>query len=115
MTEQGRVANLPEYLYTYRRHAQSVCATRYELMCEKLREVLGEAYVRRGLPLPADLTIFRSELPARQSLSNQYRHWACHAIREGEPAIARRHALAALRRSPWSLQSWRVFAWSLAA
>lgn len=116
LTEAGRVANLPEYLYTYRRHIDSVCATKNDIMYPRLAEVLKNAYARRGIDREPDLQRDRPELSApRPSVAEMYRNWACHAIHAGNAAIARRHAVSALARTPFSSQSWRVLYWSLTA
>ncbi|HEX7010988.1 MAG TPA: glycosyltransferase [Phycisphaeraceae bacterium] len=115
LAERGRLANLPEYLYTYRRHTASVCAQHYELMCRRLKDVLREAYQRRGRSDLPDLDHIRPELPPRRSDAELFRNWACHAIHHGNKTLARKHALQAVRREPFSLKTWRVMYWSLCA
>lgn len=114
LTEHGRVANLPEHLYTYRRHVESVCATKNDIMYPRLIEVLRDAYARRGIDREPDLKRDRPELNGpRPSVAQMYRDWACHAIHAGNALIARKHALSALARAPLSPRSWRVLYWSL--
>ena len=115
LTEHGKVANLPQYLYIYRRHVQSVCFKRYELMCRRLKEVLREAYDRRGISDRYDEDAIRTDLAPKQSAAEHYRTWACYAIHAGNRTLARRHAASALKRSPWSAKSWKVAYWALAA
>ncbi len=115
LTEHGRVSNLPQYLYTYRRHAESVCFNRYELMCRRLKDVLREAYERRGIADEYDEQIVRPDLAPRQSAAEHYRNWACHAIHAGNRTLACKHAIDALKRSPLSPRSWKVAYWALAA
>ncbi len=115
LTESGQVANLPRYLYTYRRHAQSVCFKRYELMCQKLVDVLREAYERRGIMNRFDASAVRPDLAPKQSAAEHYRNWACYAIHAGNRTLARKHAVDALKRSPLSPQTWKVAYWALAA
>ena len=115
LTEHGRVANLPRYLYVYRRHAESVCFKRYEQMCRRLIEVLREAYERRGIIERFDAASVRPDLSPKQSAAEHYRNWACHAIHAGNGTLARKHALDALKRSPFSLKTWKVAYWTLAA
>ena len=112
LTEAGEVANIPEHLYTYRRHLGSVCATRYESMYAMFREVVRDAHVRRGLPVP-DLAALRPEMPEKSSVAEQYRSWACHAVHQRAPRLAVRHAWSALRREPINRSSWRVMRWAL--
>ncbi len=114
LAEVGQLENLPEPLYRYRRHAQSVCMTHYQRMCQDLRTVVKEAHERRGLPAPLPQTI-RPDLGQPLTPAAMYRSFACHAMNRNNLALARRHALAALRRQPLSVESWRVLYWSLAA
>ncbi len=114
LAEVGELENLPQPLYIYRRHAQSVCMTHYQRMCELLVTVVREAHVRRGLPVP-DPRDIRPDLGPPLTSADLYRSFACHALRRHNLPLARRHALAALRRQPLTLQSWRVLYWSLAA
>ncbi len=115
LAEHGQVANIPAYLYVYRRHAQSVCFQHYELMCQRLREVLREAYERRGIIDQYDPERIRPDLAPRQSVAEHYRNWACYAIHAGNRTLARKHACRAIRYSPWSLKTWKVAYWALAA
>lgn len=115
LAEVGKLANIPEYLYGYRRHVESVCFRHYELMCERLKQVLIEAYQRRGRPDTPDFSTIRPELSARHSAAEHYRNWACHAIHQNNPRLARRHALSAMRHGPLSPRTWKVMYWALAA
>src|SRR5690606_12150613 len=102
-------------LYHYRRHLTSVCATRFEQMCGLIEQVMAEAYARRGLGAPPPLSELRPELGRPDSVAQTFRNWACHAIENRNLRLARHHATEALRRDPWSLQSWRVLYWTIAA
>lgn len=114
--EVGRLANLPEELYLYRRHVTSVCAAKQASTYATLERILRDAYARRGLSGNPDVHALRPDLGGpRQSPATMYRNWACHAIHAGNATIARKHAMSALRHEPFKLQSWRVLYWSLAA
>ena len=115
LAEHGRVTNLPNYLYTYRRHVESVCFKNYELMCQRLKEVLSEAYDRRGVADQFDLSRIRPDLAPKQSAAEHYRNWACYAIHAGNKTLACKHAAAALKHAPLSPQTWKVAYWALAA
>ncbi len=115
LAEYGKLANLSQYLYIYRRHAQSVCFNRYELMCRRLKEVLREAYERRGIIEQFDEQMIRPDLAPKQSAAEHYRNWACYAIHAGNGTLARKHAIDALKRSPLSPRTWKVAYWALAA
>lgn len=114
LAEHGRVANLPEHLYAYRRHATSVCYVHNETMRDRFKEVVRDAYLRRGISAIPDLDALRPELAAGHTVAELYRNWACHAIHRGAANIARKHAARAVYHAPWSLQSWRVMYWAMA-
>jgi glycosyltransferase involved in cell wall biosynthesis len=115
LAEFGQVANLSETLYTYRRHVDSVCFRNYELMCKRLKDVLKEAYERRGIAELYDEQTVRPDLAPKQSRAEHYRNWACHAIHAGNKTLARKHALDALKIAPMSPRTWKVVYWALAA
>jgi glycosyltransferase involved in cell wall biosynthesis len=118
LAEAGRVANLSEPLYDYVRHPDSVCYRNYEVMCQRVRDVMREAYARRGRLDELDFTKIRPELWENEkatSPAQMFRDWACHAIHAKNARVARKHALDALRREPWSPRSWKVMYWALAA
>ncbi len=115
LAEYGRVSNLPMYLYTYRRHVQSVCFRNYALMCERLKDVLSEAYTRRGIAEKFDAGSVRPDLAPKQSAAEHYRNWACYAIHAGNKTLAIKHATTALKHAPLSPQTWKVAYWALAA
>lgn len=114
LAEVGRLANVGEHLYSYRRHADSICAQHYEQMCQRIEGVLQEAYTRRGMQGEPRLSELRPDLGAPDSQAKIYRNWACHAIQQRRLDLARRHAWSAIRREPWKLDSWRVMAWAMA-
>ena len=113
LAEVGRLANIPEVLYRYRRHPKSVCPSYYASMCERIADVVAAAYRRRGLGDPPAALALRPDLPKKHSTAELYRNWACHAIHRRRPRLARWHAAQALWREPWRLHSWRVLAWSV--
>ncbi len=115
LAEHGRLANLPVYLYTYRRHVQSVCFRNYELMCSGLKDVLREAYGRRGIADQFDVESIRPDLAPKQSAAEHYRNWACHAIHAGNKTLACKHAAEAIKHAPLSPRTWKVVYWALAA
>ena len=115
LAEAGEVHNLPDTLYTYRRHTESVCFRNYELMCKRLKDVLKEAYDRRGISEQYDPELVRLDLAPKQSSAEHYRNWACHAIHAGNKTLARKHAMDALKHAPLSPKSWKVAYWAIAA
>lgn len=115
LAEVGKLANVAEDLYRYRRHMDCVCFNRYQQMCQTIEHVMAEAHGRRGISEPFDTSFLDRRLPRPTSTATYYRNWACHAIEAGNARIARRHALAAIGKDPLSLASWRVMYWAMTA
>ena len=110
LAERGEVANLPEPLLRYRRHYASVTHTQFGDRAKVKEQIIREAYARRGRPMPAD---WAYEAWAPQPQDEQVRHWGWAALKRGNVSVARKHATAAVRLSPLSLQSWRLLAVTL--
>jgi hypothetical protein len=85
------------------------------LMCRRLRDVLREAYQRRGIADRYDDQSIRPDLAPRQSAAEHYRNWACYAIHAGNKTLARKHAAEAMKHAPLSPRTWKVVYWALAA
>jgi glycosyltransferase involved in cell wall biosynthesis len=105
LAEVGRIANLPEVLLQYRQHIKSVNHTRANEQNEAARRILTDAYRRRGTSLPAGwMPPEREVLPVTKEIDM----WAWVALKSGNIAVARKHALSLLRIAPFSLNSWRL-------
>jgi len=107
LAERGRLANLPDVLLKYRLHLGSIGYKKRIQQQSAAAAVVRAACERRGLDIPA------SDDPALlRPRSAGYHHatWAKWALRAGNAATARKHAFAALRKSPFSLRSWKVAA-----
>ena len=105
LAEVGRVANLPEPLLLYRRHYRSVMHTQWRQREEVKEQIVREAYARRGKPMPADWA-FDDWKPT--PLAEQLRAWGWAALKRGNVAVARKHALGAVRTAPLSGEAWRL-------
>lgn len=98
LAETGRLANLPEVLLQYRRHAKSISHAQHERQIATILSVLKEAYERRGL---------RARLPDRRPYPKGYNPeadhwigWAVGAARAGNFATAAKYVFATLRHHP---------------
>ncbi|WP_406696201.1 glycosyltransferase [Singulisphaera sp. Ch08] len=105
LAERGRLANVPDTLLKMRRHLSSICHTKQELQNRVRESVLLEAWKRRGLTTQ---TILHQDGPSDFSVSAYYRKWAWAALGGGHVPTARKYAWAALRRAPFSIETWRV-------
>jgi len=105
LAEIGRLANLPEVLLHYRQHFSSTVFTTADAQTRNLVEIVTAACGRRGIAIPeAD----RERKPERVSEAQHRRNWAWRALAAGNTGTARHHALAALRATPLSAESWRA-------
>jgi glycosyltransferase involved in cell wall biosynthesis len=107
LAEVGKLANLPDVLLQYRQHLGSVNYTKYEQQKAVKRQIVSDAYKRRGMPLPQGWAFReRKMLPHPE----QYRRWGWAALRSGNISVARRHAISAIRQAPLSMDTWRLTA-----
>ncbi|WP_169981013.1 glycosyltransferase family 2 protein [Tautonia rosea] len=109
LAERGRLANLTEPLLHYRMVPTSASHARKREQVIGLRKAISEAYQRRKLP-PGPLPPLPDH-PAKADLTklSYNRHlWGWWALGTGNVRTARKHAWAALVRSPWSSRSWRL-------
>ncbi|MDB5357184.1 MAG: glycosyl transferase family 2 [Phycisphaerales bacterium] len=104
LSEIGRLENVPRILMRYRVHEGSVGAARSQEQARNAREILRQAYERRGQKLPRRLKNWDNLVVATNRLK-----WGWEALSAGRFADARTHAWYVLRRSPL-----RRFAWQLA-
>jgi glycosyltransferase involved in cell wall biosynthesis len=105
LAEIGRLANLPEELLLYRQHTQSVNRTRHAEQAKLADECVREAYRRRGKDVPSGWRFIPKPKPSRDE---QLLTWAWRAMKEGNVPVARRHAMARWKSSPFSIESWRL-------
>jgi GT2 family glycosyltransferase len=107
LAEIGKLANLPDVLLRYRQHFASVTHSR-EAEQMKVREAIyREARTRRGLPPEPEPVATR--VRPRKAFE-QHRYWAWSALKAGNVATARKHAVKTLFRSPLDINSWRLLA-----
>src|SRR5207249_680660 len=62
LAEVGKLGNLPDVLLQYRQHLQSVNYTRYEQQKAVKRQIVADAYKRRGLSMTTNWA-FRERKP----------------------------------------------------
>lgn len=113
MSEAGRMANLPDTIYFYRQHLSSVCATLGPQWSEYRDQILALARERKDkgsdkLQRGEIVTISRTP-PANISHleSRIYVRWSKAAKENSNMALARRYAVAALRKHPQNLTAWK--------
>jgi glycosyltransferase involved in cell wall biosynthesis len=103
--EVGRLANLPEPLFTWRRTATGIVASQTARMRETISRVLADAWLRRKLP---------GEPPSPDvqplSVPDLLKQWGWWALESGYRATARKYALKSVFAQPLDMASWRLLA-----
>jgi glycosyltransferase involved in cell wall biosynthesis len=105
LSERGKLANLPDFLLKYRQHTQSINRTRQTEQAAATTRAVIEAFHRRGLAPPENWRYVPKLHPPPDL---QLRTWAWKALKEGHVPVARKHAVAAWRSAPLSVESWRT-------
>lgn len=105
LAEVGKLANLPEVLLHYRQHFGSVTHTKEQQQMGIRQAIYNETYARRGVPPPPPPAVAR-QTPREKH--NQHTLWAWSALKAGNVATARKHAIATITRYPWSFNAWRL-------
>jgi glycosyltransferase involved in cell wall biosynthesis len=104
LAEFGRLANLSERLYEYRKNLASVCFTRGCELRRKYDAAIREALIRRGLDPKAAPE--RPPVTSKTSADAVWAIWANHALVAGHRDTARHYALKALCAAPW--RHWKL-------
>jgi glycosyltransferase involved in cell wall biosynthesis len=114
LSENGKMANLPDILYLYRQHISSICATlgpawmaykEHILELAKERRQTGMDRLQRGGAIRIE-TI--KDEDSRRHQWQIYIYWADHAFANQNFPLAWKYARAALRRQPISGKAWKV-------
>lgn len=108
LAELGKVKVLPNVLYKYRQHHNSVCVQKRSEINESVTQVIKDARNRRGLTLynaAEEVHLVEKNLEPNDYFSS----WAWWALEAGNIKTARKYALKLLLASPFSLDTWRLF------
>jgi glycosyltransferase involved in cell wall biosynthesis len=112
--EVGRLANLPDVIFSVRRHCKSVTAIGGEKKdshknAQKAQErrlvILREAAERRGLDA-GKIELFDFPMPGTRAEWHADIAW--RAYKQGYDEAARKHARLAVRCGPFGYQAWRA-------
>lgn len=105
LAEVGKLANLPEPLVKYRIHPNSSNHTKRAAQLAIKRDLVAEAYARRGLTMPADLEF---KMKPIEPEVDRYMQWTWAALKDKNVRGARKHAFSALRHRPLDPGVWRA-------
>jgi len=105
LCERGKVENLPDVLLQYRQHFASVVFKTGIQQSDVLRQILREAWARRGKPMPAEL-----EAPTGKQYERmvQYHEWFWAALGAGYRKTAWKYARIILFREPFKKATWKL-------
>lgn len=115
LSENGRMANLPDILYLYRQRISSICATlgpawmahkEHILELARERRQTGTDRLQRGESIRIDT--IGAEEDSRRYQWQIYIYWADHAFANGNLSLAWKYTRAALRRRPMSGRAWKA-------
>jgi glycosyltransferase involved in cell wall biosynthesis len=105
LSQIGRLANLPQVLLQYRRHAYSVGSRNGQRQAQAVLAVLREAHERLGIAGPPR---FYRPPDIDFPLSASHLNWSVRALRGGHVLTAAKHAVATVRTGPASAVSFYV-------
>jgi glycosyltransferase involved in cell wall biosynthesis len=114
LSQLGRMSNLPDVIYLYRQHLASVCKQLGSQWIEYRDCILDLARERDSHGqdrLQSGGTVSLSMLPTvptRRLASQTFAEWAAYAKENGDGALARRYAKAAVVALPWSMAGWKA-------
>lgn len=110
LAECGQLVNLPDVLTQYRQHLASEGYAHQQLQLRCADAAVNSARLRRGLP---PLERNNTDGIYQATAAEHYRKWSWWALSDGNVITARKYAIAAVRRQPFSLESWRSIYCSL--
>lgn len=110
LAEVGKLANLPEVLLKYRKHAMNSVRVLADRRVNALKKVMDAAWQRRGIHdrsrYPEILPDVDRDDPRREI--KQKRNWGWECLKSGNVAVARKYAFSILRSAPLERESWRL-------
>jgi len=105
MGEIGKLANMPEPLFVWRRTLSGIVATRSAEIKGTLQRIVADAWRRRKLP--GNSTISNVDVVSGSDLCAQ---WGWQALRHGHVRTARKYAYKYLIAEPWRRNAWKLAA-----
>ena len=110
LAEVGKLANLPEVLFKYRKHSASAVTTLAHRRVNAMQTLLEAAWARRNIPhregFPAILPDVDGNDPKRELKLKRNWSWLC--LKNGNVETARKYAFASLREAPLAPESWKI-------
>jgi glycosyltransferase involved in cell wall biosynthesis len=111
LAEYGELANLPEVLFKYRQHVESVGYRHRLTQIESVRKAVRDACIRRGIDFDPKSLVEREFFEPNKC--DIYNKWAWWALRVGNKKTARKYALKSILSSPLKLSYWKTLICSI--
>jgi glycosyltransferase involved in cell wall biosynthesis len=111
LAQIGRLANLPEVLFDYRYHSQSVNFTRNEGRHQRKLWVMEQAYAARALPF--NRAAWPTPAVSTKPTAEDAQRFALDSLRFPGMSTPWRYAWRSIRLAPTDKKSWRVFGYIL--
>ena len=109
LAEVGKLANLEERLFVYRQHMESIGYSKRLTQLTSVKKAIKNACKRRNIEYK-ELDDSETDLP---SLADIYCKWAWWALNSSNVTTARKYALKAIMRKPYSLSVWKLLVCSV--
>lgn len=114
LAEKGRLANLPQTLLRYRRHAASTTHNPQLHDRQIMVSAVEDACRRRGITFkPPPKRYQEVDQTSRSARLHSLRNWGWAALRAGNIATARKYARRAALAFPGHLENWKLLACAL--
>lgn len=105
LAEVGKLANIPEPLFLYRQHLDSIGYTKTLSQFESAKRSVIDTHRRRGIDPPSSLY---AEIMVQPTRADIYAKWGWWALNEKNIASARKYAKKSLLTNPFNWQAWKL-------
>jgi len=108
LAEIGKLANIPETLFLYRQHLDSIGYTKRLSQFESAKKAVGKAHKRRGIDSSSFPFFF--EILTKPKRVDIYTKWGWWALNGSNIMTARKYARKSLLSDPFNWQAWKLMA-----
>lgn len=109
--ECGRLENIPDILFLYRQHVNSIGYAKRITQIKSAQKAVVDACIRRNINLDnINLDMRKAETVSFQDV---YIKWGWWALNDQNVSTSRKYAKKAILTNPFKLQAWKLFVCSL--
>ncbi len=109
LAEIGELANIPEYLFLYRQHLESIGYTKRLSQYESAKKAVVAACNRRGIDF---VSVEKYSINA-QKVEDVYIKWGWWALKGNNISTARKYAKKSVLSNPLQWQAWKLLVCSI--